>query len=127
MALRDVAGNRRAPNTADLEEELLMAGLEAHYLARDIEARILAVVRAAGLNPEQRLSPEELGALETISIRADSALRSNCWSWRRFGPKIASSILELGWPAPPGCSLPRSAAASTASNYRPITAPAQYC
>ena len=41
-----------------------MAGLEAHYSARDIEARILAAVRAAGLNPEQRLSPEELGALD---------------------------------------------------------------
>ena len=41
-----------------------MAGLEAHYSARDIEARILAAVRAAGLNPEHRLSPEELGALD---------------------------------------------------------------
>jgi SAM-dependent methyltransferase len=41
-----------------------MTGLEAHYSARDIEARILAAVRAAGLNPEQRLSPEELGALD---------------------------------------------------------------
>jgi sarcosine/dimethylglycine N-methyltransferase len=41
-----------------------MASLEAHYSARDIEARILAAIRAAGLNPEQRLSPEELGALD---------------------------------------------------------------
>jgi len=41
-----------------------MAGLEAHYSARDIEGRILAAIRAAGLNPEQRLSPEELGALD---------------------------------------------------------------
>jgi SAM-dependent methyltransferase len=41
-----------------------MAGLEAHYSARDIETRILAAIRAAGLNPEQRLSPEELGALD---------------------------------------------------------------
>ena len=40
-----------------------MAGLEAHYSARDIEARILAALHAAGLNPGQRLSPEELGAL----------------------------------------------------------------
>ena len=38
-----------------------MTGLQAHYSARDIEARILAAVRAAGLNPEQRLSPEETG------------------------------------------------------------------
>ncbi|MBE2258673.1 MAG: class I SAM-dependent methyltransferase [Rhodobacteraceae bacterium] len=41
-----------------------MTGLEAHYSARDIETRILAAVRAAGLNPEQGLSPEELGALD---------------------------------------------------------------
>jgi hypothetical protein len=27
-----------------------MAGLEAHYSANDIEARILAALRAAGLN-----------------------------------------------------------------------------
>ena len=41
-----------------------MTGLEAHYSARDIEARILEALRAAGLNPEQRLSPVELGALD---------------------------------------------------------------
>jgi sarcosine/dimethylglycine N-methyltransferase len=41
-----------------------MAGLEAHYSARDIETRILAALRAAGLNPEQRLTPEELGPLD---------------------------------------------------------------
>ena len=41
-----------------------MSSLEAHYSARDIEARILTAVRAAGLNPDQRLSPEALGALD---------------------------------------------------------------
>jgi len=41
-----------------------MASLDAHYSARDIETRILAAIRAAGLDPEQRLSPEELGALD---------------------------------------------------------------
>ena len=54
-----------------------MAGLETHYSARDIEARILAAVRAAGLNPEQRLSPEELGALDhfhTGGLRASLEL-----------------------------------------------------
>lgn len=40
-----------------------MAGLEDHYSVNDIEARILAALRAAGLDPEQRLSPVELGAL----------------------------------------------------------------
>jgi SAM-dependent methyltransferase len=54
-----------------------MAGLEAHYSARDIEARILAALRAAGLNPEQRLTPEELGALDhfhTGGLRASLEL-----------------------------------------------------
>lgn len=54
-----------------------MAGLEDHYSARDIEARILAAIRAAGLNPEQRLSPEALGALDhfhTGGLRASRDL-----------------------------------------------------
>jgi len=41
-----------------------MPSLVNHYSARDIEARILAAMRTAGLNPEQRLSPVELGALD---------------------------------------------------------------
>lgn len=54
-----------------------MSGLETHYSARGIEARILAGIRAAGLNPEQRLSPEELGALDhfhTGGLRASREL-----------------------------------------------------
>ena len=54
-----------------------MGGLEAHYAARDIEARILAAIRAAGLNTGQRLSPEELGALDhfhTGGLRASREL-----------------------------------------------------
>lgn len=54
-----------------------MAGLEAHYSARDIEARILAAIRAAGLNPEQGLAAEELGALDhfhTGGLRASREL-----------------------------------------------------
>ncbi|MDX1375262.1 MAG: methyltransferase domain-containing protein [Burkholderiales bacterium] len=41
-----------------------MSTLQAHYSARDIEARILAALRAAGLDPERSLSPEALGALD---------------------------------------------------------------
>jgi len=54
-----------------------MAGLEEHYSASGIEARILAAVRAAGLDPEQRLSPEALGALDhfhTGGLRASREL-----------------------------------------------------
>jgi sarcosine/dimethylglycine N-methyltransferase len=41
-----------------------MSNLEAHYSASDIEARILAAIRTAGLDPERRLSPDELGPLD---------------------------------------------------------------
>jgi len=41
-----------------------MASIDAHYLAEDIETRILDALRTAGLDPEQRLSPVELGALD---------------------------------------------------------------
>jgi len=54
-----------------------MSSLESHYSADDIEARILAGIRAAGLNPEERLSPEELGALDhfhTGGLRASREL-----------------------------------------------------
>lgn len=54
-----------------------MSKLETHYSACDIEERILAGIRAAGLNPEQRLSPEELGALDhfhTGGLRASREL-----------------------------------------------------
>ena len=54
-----------------------MAGLDAHYSARDIEARILAALRAAGLDPDQRLSPAALGALDhfhTGGLRASREL-----------------------------------------------------
>jgi SAM-dependent methyltransferase len=74
---RDATFDRSVPDAADLEEGLSMAGLEAHYSARGIEARILAALRAAGLNPEQRLSPDELGALDhfhTGGLRASREL-----------------------------------------------------
>ena len=54
-----------------------MSNLKAHYSARDIEARILAAVRAAGLNPDQCVSAEALGALDhfhTGGLRASRDL-----------------------------------------------------
>jgi len=41
-----------------------MTDPQAHYSARDIESRILAALRAAGLNPDQRLTPEQLAGLD---------------------------------------------------------------
>jgi len=43
-----------------------MAGLKAHYAVRDIEARILAALRAAVLGPDQRVSP---GALDALMLK----------------------------------------------------------
>jgi SAM-dependent methyltransferase len=54
-----------------------MAGLEAHYSVSDIQTRILAAIRAAGLNPEQGLAPEDLGPLDhfhTGGLRASREL-----------------------------------------------------
>src|SRR5262249_39377201 len=70
-----------------------MPGLEAHYSARDIEARILAAIRAAGLNPEQRLSPEELGALDhfhTGGLRASRDLQE------RAQIRAEDRVLDIG-------------------------------
>lgn len=55
-----------------------MAGLETHYSARDIEARILAALRAAGLNPEQGVLSDALGTLDhfhTGGVRASRELQ----------------------------------------------------
>jgi len=41
-----------------------MSTLESHYAAQDIEARILAGLRAAGLDPDQGLAPADLAALD---------------------------------------------------------------
>jgi SAM-dependent methyltransferase len=52
--------------------------MDTHYAAGDIEARILAALRTAGLDPGQRLSPETLGALDhfhTGGFRASQVLQ----------------------------------------------------
>ena len=70
-----------------------MAGLEAHYSARDIEARILAALRAAGLNPEQRLAPQDLGALDhfhTGGVRASRELLELA------GIRAEDRVLDIG-------------------------------
>lgn len=79
-----------------------MAGLEAHYLVNDIEARILAALQAAGLDPEQRLSPVELGALDhfhTGEFRASLVLQDLA----QICAEDAFLTSALGWPARPGC------------------------
>jgi SAM-dependent methyltransferase len=54
-----------------------VTGLGSHYSASDIEARILSGIRAAGLNPEERLQPERLANLDhfhTGGLRASREL-----------------------------------------------------
>jgi len=46
------------PSLPGTEFGRVMAGLETHYSARDIQARILAASRSARLDPEQPLSPD---------------------------------------------------------------------
>ena len=41
-----------------------MAGVAEHYSAHDIEARLLAAIRTAGLDPYKSLAPHDLGALD---------------------------------------------------------------
>jgi ubiquinone/menaquinone biosynthesis C-methylase UbiE len=54
-----------------------MSNLKAHYSATDIESRIVASLRAAGLDPDVRLSPEQLAPLDhfhTGGLRASREL-----------------------------------------------------
>jgi sarcosine/dimethylglycine N-methyltransferase len=77
-----------------------MASMQAHYSARDIETRILAAVRQAGLNPEQRLSPEQLSALDqfhTGGLRASLELLE--LSRIRPGDRVLDIGSGLGGPA----------------------------
>jgi sarcosine/dimethylglycine N-methyltransferase len=77
-----------------------MSGLEVHYSARDIEARILSALRAAGLNPEQRLSPDELGALDhfhTGGLRASLELQE--LAQIRAGERVLDIGAGLAGPA----------------------------
>jgi SAM-dependent methyltransferase len=55
-----------------------MTGSVAHYAADDVEARVLAALRVAGLDPDERLSPVQLAALDhfhTGGFRASLALK----------------------------------------------------
>lgn len=57
-----------------------MTGLDEHYSARGMKERILDTIRAAGLNPETCLSPEELGALDHFHT-GGAAPPLSCFSW----------------------------------------------
>lgn len=74
-----------------------MESLVTHYSARDIEARILDAICRAGLNPGERLSPAELGALDhfhTGGMRASLELLE--LAWIRAGDRVLDIGAGLG-------------------------------
>ena len=70
-----------------------MSTLQAHYSAPEIEARILAAIRAAGLNPEQPISPDELGALDHFHTGGRRASRE-LLELAKIG--AADRVLDIG-------------------------------
>jgi len=88
-----------------------MASLDAHYSARDIEERILAALHAAGLDTSQRLTPEELGALDHFHTGGYGAsLRLLELSKIRAGDRVLDIGAGLAGPArmlavTPGCEV----------------------
>ena len=98
-----------------------MAGVESHYSAQDIEARILAALRVAGLNPDQPLSPVELGALDhfhTGGFRASLVLKELAQI------RAEDRVLDLG----AGLAGPaRMLAASPGCHVDCIELSADYC
>jgi len=70
-----------------------MATLDAHYSARDIETRILAGLRAAGLDPDQRLTPQDLGALDHFHTGGLGATRELL---ETAGIQAGDRVLDIG-------------------------------
>lgn len=70
-----------------------MSSLEAHYPAENIEDRILQAIRNAGLNPEQLINPEELGALDHFHTGGLMASRE-LMELAEIGPE--DYVLDIG-------------------------------
>ena len=88
-----------------------MTSMDAHYSAQDIEKRILDALRAAGLDPEQQLTPEELGALDHFHTGGyNASLRLLELSKIKEGDRVLDIGAGLAGPArmlavTPGCDV----------------------
>ena len=88
-----------------------MTSMDAHYSAQDIEKRILDALRAAGLDPEQQLTPEELGALDHFHTGGyNASLRLLELSKIKKGDRVLDVGAGLAGPArmlavTPGCDV----------------------
>ena len=70
-----------------------MSGIEAHYSASDIEARLLAGLRAAGLDPRERLTPEQLAPLDHFHT---GGLRASRELLELAGIRAGDRVLDVG-------------------------------
>jgi len=83
----------------------------SHYSASDIQSRILAALRDAGLDPEQILTPEELGTLDHFHTGGyNASLRLLELSKIRAGDRVLDIGAGLAGPArmlavEPGCEV----------------------
>jgi SAM-dependent methyltransferase len=88
-----------------------LTSLDTHYSARDIEKRILAALREAGLDPGQHLTPEELGALDHFHTGGyNASLRLLELSQIKAGDRVLDIGAGLAGPArmlavTPGCDV----------------------
>jgi len=70
-----------------------MSHLGFHYAVSDIEARLLAAIRAAGLDPELRLTPEDLAPLDQFHTGGLSASRE---LMGHAGIRAEHRVLDIG-------------------------------
>lgn len=70
-----------------------MSSLLTHYSATDIESRIVAALRAAGLDPAQRLSPAQLGPLDHFHT---GGYRASCELLEVAGIRADDRVLDIG-------------------------------
>lgn len=98
-----------------------MSTLENHYSAEQIESRILAGIRAAGLDPEQGLTPQDLSALDHFHTGGLGASRALL---ELAGIGADDNVLDIG-AGLAGCA--RFLAAETGCTVECIEMSTDYC